>query len=584
MADVFISYKRERRAAARHLAKILEAYGYTVWFDLALVRGQDYEQQIAAQLKAAKAVIVLWCTKSVASEGVRSESSRAKAAGKLVPLVIEPCELPLFSTNEQHIDLTAATGAPSNLYELHAVLDDVERLVGRAPTPDLRALREYEATWRALGALAFAKLPLEVVPVPEAVIGGAGDGVSTGGGAGSTHDYGFWERQWNEHRAGENLIALQAIAEEAPPYFARLAKARIAEIAAARAAQAERDRVAREIAAQAAREAEAARRRAEEERVAREAAARADAARFAAEGRVWVAAPVVQGAPAGSLAGQSGGWFKPGAGGSEWFRDHPTGPELVVVPAGSFLMGSKDGEGDADERPQHTVTIAQPFAVGRYAVTVGEFAAFVDATKRAMPDEIRTYEGGEWDSRKGRSFRTPGFAQTDRHPVVGVDWDDATAYCTWLSQVTGQTYRLLSEAEWEYACRAVKTPSAPHPKYHFGDDEKQLGAYAWYSANSGGKTHPVGEKLPNTWGLHDMHGNVWEWCADPWHDSYAGAPSDGSAWTTGGDTSRRMLRGGSWLYDPWDLRAADRSRIPAGNRFNIIGFRVARLVSPPRTL
>src|SRR5262245_9371993 len=139
MADVFISYKRERRPAARHLEQILVRYGYTVWFDLALVRGKDYEAQIERELTAAKAVIVLWCRLSVASEGVRSEANRAKSKGKLIPVVIEPCELPLFSTLEQNIDLTSAAGSPRD-HALDPVLDDVERLVGRAPQPDYKGL------------------------------------------------------------------------------------------------------------------------------------------------------------------------------------------------------------------------------------------------------------------------------------------------------------------------------------------------------------------------------------------------------------------------------------------------------------
>lgn len=163
MADVFISYKRERRPAARHLEQILIRYGYSVWFDLALLRGADYEEQIQRELNAAKAVIVLWCGLSVQSPGVRSESSRAKAQGKLVPVVIEPCELPLFSTLDQRIDLTAATGSPRD-HALDSILDDVERLVGRAPVADLKALRDYEATWRTMtGGLPFARLPLEQV-------------------------------------------------------------------------------------------------------------------------------------------------------------------------------------------------------------------------------------------------------------------------------------------------------------------------------------------------------------------------------------------------------------------------------------
>lgn len=225
MAEVFISYKRERRPAARHLEQILIRYGYTVWFDLALVRGKDYEAQIEHELTAAKAVIVLWCKLSVASEGVRSEANRAKSDDKLIPLVIEPCRLPLFSTLDQNIDLSAVTGSPRDP-ALDPLLDDLERLIGRPPQPDLKALREYEATWRSMGAWSLAGFPLEEGIVMEAVIG-RGAGAVAGP---PTHDYAFWERQWEKHGMSTNLVVLHAIVEEAPRYFAEQARARIAEI------------------------------------------------------------------------------------------------------------------------------------------------------------------------------------------------------------------------------------------------------------------------------------------------------------------------------------------------------------------
>ncbi|MBV1694668.1 MAG: TIR domain-containing protein [Hyphomicrobiales bacterium] len=167
MADVFISYKRERRPAARHLAAVLTHYGYSVWFDLALVRGADYEEQIQRELNAAKAVIVLWCGMAVTSPGVRSEASRAKEQRKLIPVKIEPCDLPLFSTLEQNIDLTRATGSPRD-HAFDPILDDLERLVGRPPVADLKGLRDYETTWRMMsGGLSLANLPMEKVIVVE---------------------------------------------------------------------------------------------------------------------------------------------------------------------------------------------------------------------------------------------------------------------------------------------------------------------------------------------------------------------------------------------------------------------------------
>jgi formylglycine-generating enzyme required for sulfatase activity len=248
------------------------------------------------------------------------------------------------------------------------------------------------------------------------------------------------------------------------------------------------------------------------------------------------------------------------------FQDAPFAPEMVVVPPGRFWMGSKEGEGDDDERPQHEVTIPQAIAVGRYPVTLHEWAFAED--------------DAEWvkaTGRKPRAVRAEGWQ--DGRPVIDVSWEDAREYVTWLSHKTGQPYRLLSEAEWEYACRAGSEAA-----YCFGDDEAELGVNAWYDANSKGETHPVGGKKPNRFGLYDMHGNVWEWCEDAWHERYAYKPGElketGGAWTTG-DVGGRVLRGGSWVSSPENLRAAARVRDGTGFRHSDRGFRVARTILTP---
>jgi formylglycine-generating enzyme required for sulfatase activity len=228
---------------------------------------------------------------------------------------------------------------------------------------------------------------------------------------------------------------------------------------------------------------------------------------------------------------------------------------MVVIPAGSFWMGSAEAEPgrDEDEEPRHQVEIRHPFAVGRTPVTFAEYDHFAASTKREKP----------FDERWGRGNR----------PVIRVSWEDAVAYAQWLSDQTGKRYRLPSEAEWEYAARAgTETP------WSFGNAASDLGAVAWYSENSDGQTHPVGEKEVNPWGLHDVHGNVWEWVQDCWHDSYDGAPTDGSAWgaEARGDCGRRVVRGGSWGYDPVGLRSAGRNWVGADIRYNDLGFRLAQ--------
>jgi formylglycine-generating enzyme required for sulfatase activity len=253
------------------------------------------------------------------------------------------------------------------------------------------------------------------------------------------------------------------------------------------------------------------------------------------------------------------------------------GPELVLLPTGRFQMGSPEHERAiamaagsqpswlARELPQHWVGIERPVAMGRFPVTVGEWRAFARATG--------------WRSSSDIDWEAPGFVQTERHPVVGVNWFDAIRYVRWLSEATGRRYRLPSEAEWEYACRA-----GTRTAFSCGDTiTTDLANYDGNFTYNGGPrgdyrrgTTPVDAFAPNPWGLHDMHGNVWEWMQDVVHDNYDGAPVDGSAWEEGGDSARRVLRGGSWLYNPRYLRSALRNGFSAALSNDIVGFRVVR--------
>ena len=204
--------------------------------------------------------------------------------------------------------------------------------------------------------------------------------------------------------------------------------------------------------------------------------------------------------------------YKPYQGFQDHLKDDTAAPEMVYLPGGTFKMGDIQGKGYAWERPVHEVTL-DAFAIGRYPVTVGEFRRFVDTigyrTEAERGDGAYVWDGKNWGKKPDASWRNPYFSQDDRHPVVCISWNDASAYCQWLSEQTGEQYSLLTEAEWEYACRASSETA-----YFFGDDEKELEEYAWYSKNSEGRTHPVGEKRPNTWGLHDISGNVWQWVKD----------------------------------------------------------------------
>ncbi len=216
--------------------------------------------------------------------------------------------------------------------------------------------------------------------------------------------------------------------------------------------------------------------------------------------------------------------------------------EMVYVPGGSFLMGSPENEPDrrSYEGPQHRVTV-QDFYIGKYEVTQAQWRAVMGSN--------------------------PSGFKGDNLPVENVSWNDAKEFCRRLSQMTGKEYRLPTEAEWEYACRA-KTTGA-----YAGD----LDAMAWYDKNSGGKTHPVGQKQPNAFGLYDMHGNVWEWCEDDWHNSYDGAPNDGRAWVDiSARGSFRVSRGGGWYFNAVYCRSAGRDGYAPGNRYGTLGFRLLR--------
>ena len=240
-------------------------------------------------------------------------------------------------------------------------------------------------------------------------------------------------------------------------------------------------------------------------------------------------------------------------------RSGGKGPQMVVVPAGAFRMGCVSGQGCQDEeKPVHRVTIAAPFAVGVYEVTFAEWDTCVEA---GGCGGYRSDDAG-W----GRG----------RRPVVNVSWKDAQAYVAWLTRESGGQYRLLSEAEWEYVARAGSETA-----YHWGDKigRNRADCDGCGSRWDNERTAPVGSFRANAFGLHDVHGNVWEWVEDCRNVGYAGAPADGTAWEQG-SCHRRVVRGGSWVNFPWDLRSANRSGGTSGYRNSIIGFRVARSLPP----
>lgn len=263
---------------------------------------------------------------------------------------------------------------------------------------------------------------------------------------------------------------------------------------------------------------------------------------------------------------------------------------MALVDAGTFLMGSADDEAgrEDDEGPVREVTIEKSFALGRTEVKRAQFAVFVAETGRRI-DEGCWYidpESLTWRSDPERSWTDPGFPQTDDHPVTCVNWQDAEAYAVWLSEKARKTYRLPSEAEWEYAARAGTVSG-----FFWGEEEDEGCAYAnavdlaaagvyrawkFMNCNDGFVyTNPVGHYAPNPWGFFDMAGNLWEWVQDCWNPSHEGASGDASP-RLGGECRRRVIRGAAWDDEPEDLRAANRLSVFADRRYNTIGIRVVR--------
>jgi formylglycine-generating enzyme required for sulfatase activity len=270
-----------------------------------------------------------------------------------------------------------------------------------------------------------------------------------------------------------------------------------------------------------------------------------------------------------------------GPGAAERFKDCADCPEMVVVPAGRFTMGSPPNEAEREgaREDQVAVTIASPFAIGAFAITRREFAAFVTATDYKLDEGCYFWTGTTWEERSDRSWRLPGFTQDDHHPVTCVDLKAAKAYVAWLSETTGKSYRLPSETEREYAARAGTTTPfwwgssiATDAANYNGLPYQQGDSGEWRQA-----TVRVDSFRPNAWGLYNVHGNVWDWTEDCWNETNAGNPGDGSARLTG-DCTWRVARGGAWNYAPNYLRAAFRYWNLPFNRSGVQGFRVARML------
>lgn len=416
----------------------------------------------------------------------------------------------------------------------------------------------------------------------------------------------------------DKLVAAQAAASEE----ARLAASKKA-LEEARATEAERAKAAAEAKAaqdakiaadraKAAEQAKAAREReAFEKQKALEEAKAADTARAKAAEEAKAAqdaktaADKAKAAEAMRLAALTadpkiGGAVKneePRAKAAESFKDCEDCPDMVRVAQGEVLMGSNrtdidSGIAAANEGPQHRAIIKQPFAVGRFEVTRDQYAAFARRSGYKIGEQCFTFENNLPQERANRSFLNPGFVQDGTHPAVCVSWTDAKAYVQWLSQTTGKPYRLLSEAEFEYAARAGSTSrfgvsNNPDDICNFANGADQSAKAAGLPANTPYMnckdgypfTAPVGSYPPNAFGLHDLIGNVWEWTEDCFYNDYASAKPDSAARTEPACPAR-TVRGGDWFSSEAALRPAARAKANADARHDDIGFRVARSLAP----
>jgi len=226
---------------------------------------------------------------------------------------------------------------------------------------------------------------------------------------------------------------------------------------------------------------------------------------------------------------------------------------LVAIPAGQFMMGSPGRQGYDDERPQHGVSVA-PFLMGQYPITQAQWRAVMGALPQCR-------------------------CHGEQCPVDSISWDEAMAFCARLTGRTGRVYGLPSEAQWEYACRAGTTTPFYYGETITTEVANYCGVHTYGAGPAGPYRHQtidVGSFPPNAFGLYDMHGSIWEWCADPWHSDYVGAPSDGRAWESAERAWYHVARGGSWHDGPDLARSAARLRAPASGGDELMGFRVAR--------
>lgn len=511
--DLFISYKSEERELPKKLVSVLHDWGYSGWWDIdGLAGGDRFRPEIEKAIEAARGMTVIWTRASAASEWVEGELKHGRRLGKhLFPLHVPPFD-PDTAPMPFNNRQSTCFGEWKTL--LTALLK--KRVFPSRPIPVQASAASEEDYWQALETISNWKSDTEY--------------------------RGMFLRRFPTGKYASSLsperVAPSGV--RAPPQAPAIVSPSVplpwtggAQVRVAVRLADGRDEVRTMLAGGGAQRANIFN----------------DQARDTRTGRITI------------------------------------GPDMVAIPDGSFDLGATSIEEQmrlarASELPRlKNLIVSKPFAVSRAAITVREFRGFAESKPHIIPEGLQVYEHDEWVLNKKRSFLNPGFEQTDRHPVVGVSYDDACAYAAWLSQATGRRYRLLTETEWEYAARAETTTPfwwglQISTEFANFDGRKTLTAGAPKGLFRGGPM-PALSLDANPWGLFHVHGNIWEWVADPWTVDYA-VPRRDAATQLSAEVDTLVVRGGSWLDAPNLLRAATRTPRRRFERTNALGFRVAR--------
>jgi formylglycine-generating enzyme required for sulfatase activity len=498
-SDIFLSYAREDETRARQLAEALEQHGFAVFWDREIPPGETWHSHIGRALVNAKCVVVAWTRHSIASDWVIEEASEGKRRKILVPVLFEEVQPPFGFRAIQAaglVDWRHGRSSPAFDGLLRAVQRIVVGQAGSGTEPEVEV------------AALLQPAPAESAPRTKPTVRPSAPAPASSELRAERASLPYRRAsRWSGWTAGAMVAGFVALAGAGGIAWWLTQPGPAAEPPAPGYSIAEPK----------------------------------------------PSEPLVETAPSApertSAASIEAGEAR------EAMRDCAECPEMVLVSAGEFTMGSPPGEAgrDYDEGPQRKVTLAEPFWAGKYEVTFAEWDACVAAGGcSSKPD----------DAGWGR----------DNRPVVNVNWNDAKEYVGWLSEKTGKAYRLMSEAEWEYVARAGGTTA-----FWWGDDvgRNNASCNACGSEWDGKSTAPVGSFAANSFGLHDTAGNVWEWVEDCYGGSYASAPKNGAAWEDGDDCSR-VVRGGSWYFEPRSVRSANRIWDYPQYRRNDGGFRVAR--------